>query len=192
VDLLAPSLGVLSQVSGTSGQHATVTADTTTANNGDYLCLGGTTWVPEFLRLSASVKRSGTAATFSSAVWTQLTNTAYWTTDQTASGMNAFNGTFVAPIAGVYDVRIGIQFDTTVNAILCLKKNDTSASSTGNIASLVLAGFANYTAGTIAKKVRLNAGDYVAAAVYVSAAAVWNTAAPDASFFSIEWKEALR
>jgi hypothetical protein len=150
-------------------------------------------WVLTRAGVSGSVKRSGTALTFPAAGWGGLSTPAYWATDQPAAGgLAAFNGVWTAPIAGIYDVRLGIQLDSAVQAILCLKKNDTSASSTGNIGSLVMAGFANYTAGVVSKKIRLNAGDYVAGAIYVSAAAVWNTAAPDASFFSVDWVEALR
>jgi hypothetical protein len=40
VDLLAPTYALLSTVTGQPGQHATVTADGTAANNGDYV------WIP--------------------------------------------------------------------------------------------------------------------------------------------------
>jgi hypothetical protein len=43
-DLFCPTYALLSTVSGTLGQHATVTSDGTAANNGDYVCAGGTTW----------------------------------------------------------------------------------------------------------------------------------------------------
>jgi hypothetical protein len=156
-----------------------------------YHTTGG--WILTRAGIGGSVKRSSTPVTLTGPGWSGLSTPADWVTDQAVGGgLAAFNGTFHAPIAGVYDVRLGMQFDSAVNAILVLKKNDTTASSTGNIASIVLAGFANYTAGVVAKRIRMNAGDYVAGAIYLSANAVWNTAAPDASFFSVDWVEALR
>jgi hypothetical protein len=172
-------------------QLATVTSDPTVANNGDYRWTG-TAWVATRLNIGASVKRSGTAATFSAGAWTQLTNAAYWVTDQPAAGMTAFNGTFVAPVAGLYDVRAGIQLDTAVSAILALKKNDGGGSALGTIAQGGATGFANDTSIQTSKLVRLNAGDYVAAAIYCSAAATWNTNYPDSSYFAIRYVEPLR
>lgn len=192
VDLVAPTYALLSTVTGSLGQHATVTNDTTAANNGDYFW-NGSTW-PKAVgaTIGGSVKRSASAVTFTSGAWTALTNTTYWQTDQPPLGFAAFAGTWVAPIAGLYDIRVGLQLNTTESPILCLKKNDTSASSTGNIATMSTAGSANDTGVQVSKIERLNAGDYVAAAVYNSAAAIWDTANPDGSFFSIRYLEPLR
>lgn len=150
-------------------------------------------WVVQTVRAGGSVKRSNGTATFSATTWTPLTNTAYWAADQAVTGgLAAFNGTWVAPLAGLYDVRLGIQLDSTVTAILALKKNDNTGSSTGNIGAASGTGLASFTALSVSKLIRLNVGDYVAGALYPSAAAVWNTTAPDASFFSIRYVEPLR
>lgn len=150
-------------------------------------------WMVQTARVGGSVKRSAGTATFSATTWTPLNNTTYWVTDQAVTGgMAAFNGTWVAPLAGLYDVRLGIQLDTTVTAILALKKNDSGASSTGNIGASSGTGLASFTALSVSKLIRLNAGDYVTGALYCSATATWNTAAPDASFFSIRYMEPPR
>lgn len=159
-----------------------------------YLYTAGA-WVVWTARIGGSVRRNNAAATFTASAWTQLTNSTYWATDQPAAGgMAAFSGTgtWVAPISGVYDVRIGIQLDTAVSAILALKKNDSGASRTGAIASESVTGTASFTGLSVSKMIRLNANDYVAAAIFNSATAVWNTDSPDSSYFSIRYVEPLR
>jgi len=173
------------------GQHATVIADPASANNCDYRWTG-IAWAPTSAVIGGRVKRSGTATTLSGGAWHVLNGSSFWIVDQPAQGLAAFTGVWTAPIAGVYQVDAGIQLDTALNAIFGVKKNDVSTSNAGIIASTSTVGVANYTGASIYTRVRLAAGDTLVAAIYVPAAAVWNTADPDGSWFGMSYVEPLR
>ncbi len=170
-------------------QLAAVFGDST--NNGHYQYLGGS-WQPlgHALGWGGSVKR-GAGTPNLGAVWNILNTAAYWTTDQAALGVAPFNGAWVAPIDGVYDVELQVATTTAVNGFVAIKRNSTSADAVNAIAINSFLGNANLGSGYVRRRVRLAAGDSLVAAIYCTAATAWNTAAEN-SFFGIRYVEPLR
>jgi hypothetical protein len=152
----------------------------------------GGTWVPVGGAMPGGrIKRSATAAVFTSSVWTICSAMTYWATDQPATGITAFNGLWTCALAGVYEVEGGILMDSAVNAIIAIKKNDVNPSVGGIVAAVSAVGLGGLTVGTVKARVRLSVGDTLTLAVFPSATATWSTAA-DASFFGLRYVEPLR
>ena len=150
-------------------------------------------WVGVFgAMLGGSIVRANVAGNFGAASWTALNNGALWVTDQTPQGVTYLAGVFTCITPGLYDAEGGVQLDTTVNAWLALKKNDTSASGTGGVAESTVAGVAGTTAATVRRRVKLAVGDTLMLAIYVSAVAVWSITNLQGSFFGVRYVEASR
>ena len=187
------TFALLNTVTGVNGQHATVTADASPANNIDWVWLGAGPWQPASGPFpGGSVIRTGTAGSFGAGVWTYVGATALWAVDQPTQGITVANGQFTATLAGLYDVEGGIQLDSSVGLWLAIKKNDTGASGTGAIAGTTVSGFAGTTSATLRRRVRLAVGDTVGMGLYVTSAAQWSNSNLPGSFFGIRYVEPLR
>lgn len=161
------------------GQQAIVFADTGMPI-GRYEWTG-LAWANPGLIIAAAA-RSGVTVNMGN-TWNLLTTAAWWTTVQN-NGFNTFDGTWVAPINGWYDITAGLFLTTSANYIITVSKNNTSASDAGAIMRGQANGFANEGAPTVQKIAHLNAGDVLRLLCYSSATAAWATQT-DGSWFVV-------
>lgn len=135
------------------------------------------------------VLRANVARTIPATTWTPLTTAAEWTTTggvAPANGVNAFDGTWVAPKAGIYAVGAQVTFNATINMFLAVKRNSTSLDSTNAALLTTAAGTSALTAANAAGDITLAAGDVLRLYVFLSTSAAWNVSA-DLSFFGIRY-----
>lgn len=180
--------------------------DTWTAANSSLLVAGdvcvvgaedqrwsGAAWIPRLI--SGRVKRSAVSTIFtpSSNVWVMLTGANLWQVDQPAGGgLAPFDGTWVVPTSGVYDVEAQVWAGVAVNAILILKKNSASTDMSGMIAAQSGAGAGGVTILSLRSRVRLNQADVLRLAFYATTGGIpWNTDS-ESSFFGLQYVEPLR
>lgn len=166
------------------GQHATVYADPSPVNDGDYVW-NGSAWALANANPAIMVRRSSTGVSGGSGVWQQLTTAGWWSQDYN-NGFTAFNGTIVAPVTGWYRLFIGMSFSSAPGTVvLMVTKNNSSANETGNILRQA-ASVASGELGVYASKlVKLSSGDVLRLQVFPSGSWTWGTD-PDDGIFALE------
>jgi len=138
------------------------------------------------------VIRTGSAANFTGATWNFLgTGAAFWAVDQPVLDVAAFDGTWVAPFAGVYDVELGLRLDTTVAALIAVTKNDAVAQANNAILVGSGQGTNGFTGVNTRGRVRLASGDVLRGIVLPSSTAAWSTVGAS-SYFGVRYVEPLR
>jgi hypothetical protein len=158
---------------------------------------GGATpagWYPiAGVKAGGKVLRAVTTVTFPAITWTLVTGSSDLVPagGKAATGVSAYNGTWVAPFAGMWKVEAQISVNAAVSIFLAVKKNSTTLDTANAVVLNTAAGASGLTAANVSGTVKLAAGDILRLAVFPSASAPWNTT-DVLSFFGIEFVEPVR
>jgi hypothetical protein len=116
--------------------------------------------------VGGQVLRSSSAQTFAPSAWYLLTDATKWVESSRGGSVSAFNGTWVAPVSGIYTVEAQVQLIGSVTIILTVKKNSTSLDLSGGVISQTTKGISGVTAVSASGEVKLLLGDTLRVAIY--------------------------
>lgn len=134
------------------------------------------------------VMRSPVGIVLTNGQWRIFDDPTWWYEDYPVNAnIGYFNGTWVAPVTGLYHIYAGLKLDTTTNMILAVKRNNTSVDGTGVIVSSSVVGVSSWTSASVSTMYRLVQGDVLRVAVFQFGQLTANVAQePNSGFFGLE------